>query len=99
MVEVDRFENFLLQNSLKRTLSVSSPLCPYSEQTNCAHPCCLSSLSSNDLPTIYMASHMSESETTSSNACLFPLPPSALVLSHPVNACIPGGALQTFSCT
>ena len=29
---------FLLQNSLKRTLSVSSPLCPYSEQTNRAHP-------------------------------------------------------------
>ena len=58
----------------QRTLSVSSPLCPYSEQTNRAHPCCLSSLSSNDLPTIYMASHMSVSETTSSNTCFFPLP-------------------------
>ena len=87
--------SILVAEQFERTLSVSSPLCPYSEQTNRAHSCCLSSLSSNDLPTIYMASHMSESKTTSSNACFFPLPTSALVLSHHVNACIPGSALQT----
>ena len=55
--------------------------------------------SCTSLFTIYMASHMSEPETTSSNPCLFPLSTSALVLSHPVNACIPRSALQTSSCS
>jgi hypothetical protein len=36
-----------------------------------------------------------ESDSTSWKTCFLPLPTKALVLSHPVNACIPGSASHT----
>ena len=55
---------FFLQNSLYQTLSVSSPLFPYSEHTNRAHPSCRSSSWPNEFPTIIMAAHMFGSDST-----------------------------------
>ena len=74
--------------------------CVHTVSRQIAHilACCLSSLPSNDLITPNcMASHMSESENTSLNTCFSPLPTNAFVLSHPVDAWIPGISLQTSS--
>ena len=51
----------------------------------------------NELPTIIMAARMFGPDSTGKwNACILPFPTNALVLSHPVNACIPGSALHTY---
>ena len=84
------------KNSLYRTLSVSS-LFPYSEHTNRAHPCCRSSSWTGEYPNLIMAAHMFGSDSTKPNARLLPFPTNALVLSHPVNACIPGSILHRTS--
>ena len=78
---------FLLQNSLYRTLSVSSPLFPYCEQTNRAYPCYRSSSWPTELPTHSMAAHMFGSDSTKRNACLLPFPTNVnIMLTHAYQA-------------